>query len=58
MITEKIFLDVLLAILLIIFGIGIGLTAKDHYEILHYEELLYGKNKNDLNERKDNKNEN
>lgn len=40
MMTEKIFLDILLMVLIIIFCIGIKITTNDYNEIKHYEDIL------------------
>ena len=43
MITGKIFLNILLVILLIIFGFGIGVTAKEYYSFKDLENYFLNK---------------
>lgn len=43
MITGKIFLNILLVILLIIFGFGIGVTAKEYHSFKDLENYFFNK---------------
>ena len=45
MITGKIFLNILLVILLIIFGFGIGVTAKEYHSFKDLENYFLNKEK-------------